>query len=51
MLTLLVKLAVLFLDLGLMLGISFVSWTGEKYNWINASPMKQAFLEGYTRVS
>lgn len=30
---------------------SFVSWTGEEYRWVNASPMKQAFLEGYTRVN
>lgn len=30
---------------------SFVGWTGEKYRWVNASPMKQAFLEDYTRVS
>ena len=29
---------------------SFVSWTGEEYRWVNAFPMKQAFLEGYTRV-
>ena len=51
MLTLLVKLVVLFLNLGLMLGFSFVGWTGEGYRWVNDSPMKQAFLEGYTRVS
>ena len=30
---------------------SFVGWTWEDYNWVNASPMKQAYLEGYTRVS
>ena len=29
---------------------SFVGWTGEDYNWVNATPMKRAYLEGYTRV-
>ena len=30
---------------------SFVSWMGEEYQWVNVSPMKRAYLEGYTRVS
>ena len=30
--------------------ISFVGWTGETYDWINMWPMRQAFLDGYTRV-
>lgn len=29
---------------------SFGDWTGEKYGWIGVAPMRQAFLEGYTRV-
>lgn len=30
---------------------SFVSWSGEEYRWINARPMKQAFLDDYTRIA
>lgn len=30
---------------------SFVSWSGEEYRWINAQPMKQAFLDDYTRIA
>ena len=31
--------------------ISFSDWTGEKYDWVSVGPMRQAFLDGYTRVS
>lgn len=31
--------------------ISFSHWTGEKYDWVSVGPMRQAFLDGYTRVS
>lgn len=30
---------------------SFVSWSGEEYRWINVAPMRQAFLDGYTRLA
>ena len=31
--------------------ITFSDWTGEKYDWVSVGPMRQAFLDGYTRVS
>ena len=31
--------------------LSFVGWSGEAYRWINITPMRQAFLDGYTRIA
>lgn len=30
--------------------LSFEGWKGDGYNWVNITPMQQAFLEGYTKI-